>query len=166
MINITRHPTICGAYVLRAEQWLPRPVAEVFAFFADAHRLQDLTPPFLNFHVVTPPPIAMFPGTKIDYRLRLRGIPIRWQSEISEWDPPFRFVDRQVTGPYRLWHHLHTFEERNGGTFVCDVVDYAVPGGSLIHWLIVRRDLERIFSYRRQRLDYFLGLLTENSTIL
>lgn len=157
MIDIISHPTIRGAYQLRAEQWLPRPLDEVFSFFADAYRLQDLTPPFLHFQVLTPNPIAMFSGTKIDYRLRLHGIPIRWQSEISEWQPPIRFVDRQLRGPYRLWYHLHTFEEQDGGTLIRDVVDYAVTGGSLIHWLIVRRDLLRIFTYRRQQLERFLG---------
>lgn len=156
-MQIINHPTIRGAFQLTAEQWLPRPLSEVFAFFADAYRLQDLTPPFLNFHVVTPAPIDMYPGTKIDYRLRLRGIPVRWRSEISEWQPPHRFVDRQLIGPYRFWHHLHTFEEQNGGTFVRDTVDYGVPGGKLVHWLVVRRDLEKIFQYRRQRLEEFFG---------
>ncbi len=157
MIHIGSHPTIRGAYQLQTEQWLPSPLEEVFLFFADAHRLQDLTPPFLNFHVVTPRPVTMFAGTKIEYRLRLHGIPIRWQSEISEWLPPFRFVDRQLKGPYSLWHHCHTFEEQDGGTLVRDEVDYAVPGGGLIHWLLVRRDLLQIFTYRRRQLEMFFG---------
>jgi len=156
-MKIIEHPSIRGAFQLHAKQWLPKPLSEVYAFFADAHRLQDLTPPFLNFHVVTPAPIAMFPGAKIDYRLRLRGIPVRWRSEISEWDPPYRFVDRQLIGPYRFWHHLHTFEEQNGGTLVRDTVDYGVPGGRFVHWLIVRRDLEKIFQYRRERLEEHFG---------
>lgn len=155
MLDITRHATIRGAYTLKSEQWLARPLNEVFAFFADACRLEDLTPPFLNFHVVTPTPIEMRTGTKIDYRLRLHGIPIGWRSEISEWNPPYGFVDRQLKGPYRIWHHTHSFEEQNGGTLVRDTVDYAVPGGRLIHWLLVRRDLERIFAYRHQKLDEF-----------
>lgn len=155
MIDITRHATIRGAYTLKSEQWLPRARDEVFAFFADAHRLQDLTPPFLNFQVLTPSPIEMDVGTRIDYRLRLHGIPIRWQSEISEWDPPFSFADRQLKGPYRLWHHRHLFEEQNSGTLVRDLVDYSVPGGRLIHWLLVRKDLIRIFTYRHQQLNRF-----------
>jgi ligand-binding SRPBCC domain-containing protein len=157
MIDIRPHPNIPGAYLLIAEQWLARPLDQVFPFFADAFRLQDLTPPFLNFQVLTPPPIVMFPGAKIDYRIRLRGVPIRWQSEISEWEPPYHFVDRQLKGPYRLWHHRHTFTEQNGGTLVRDLVDYAVPGGRLVHWLIVRRDLQRIFEYRRQQLEKFFS---------
>lgn len=157
MIEIASHPTRPGVYRLKSEQWLQRPIDEVFRFFSDAHRLQDLTPAFLHFQVLTPSPIEMRSGTKIDYRLRLHGIPIRWQSEIGEWEPPHRFVDRQLKGPYRLWHHLHEFEEQNGGTLVRDTVDYAVLGGRLIHWLLVRSDLDRIFRYRHKRLEEFFG---------
>lgn len=157
MSIIQRHPTLPGAYQLRVEQWLPRPIDEVFDFFADAFRLEDITPPWLHFHVVTPKPIAMSPGTLIDYKLRLHGLPVRWRTEISEWSPPRRFVDRQLVGPYRLWHHLHEFEERDGGTLVKDTVDYKVPGGPLVHGLLVRRDLETIFRYRHERLQHFLG---------
>ena len=164
MLDIAPHATIRGAYTLKAEQWLPRPLEEIFAFFADAYRLPDLTPAFLHFQVLTPKPIVMLAGTKIDYRLRLRGIPITWQSEISEWDPPYRFVDRQLRGPYRLWHHEHSFEPQNSGTLVRDTVDYAVPGGRLIHWLMVRKDLERIFAFRREKLESFFGNATSPKT--
>ena len=157
MSIISRHESLPGAYTLRTEIWLPREIGEVFDFFADAHRLEEITPPWLYFHVLTPKPVSIFAGTTIDYALRLHGIPIRWQSEISEWEPPFRFVDRQLRGPYRLWHHLHTFEARDGGTFVKDRVDYAVIGGPLVHWLAVKRDLERIFAFRHQKLNEFLG---------
>ena len=157
MPMISRHESKPGVYVLQTEMWLPRGIHEVFDFFADAYRLEQITPPWLHFHVLTPKPVAMFAGTKIDYALRLHGIPIRWQSEISEWEPPFHFVDRQLHGPYRLWHHQHTFEERDGGTLVKDCVDYAVLGGPLIHWLAVKRDLERIFFFRHQKLIEFLG---------
>ncbi|WP_010588343.1 SRPBCC family protein [Schlesneria paludicola] len=157
LITISPHPTQRGTYRLSAEQWLPRPLDEVFEFFADAYRLQDLTPPFLNFQVLTPRPVDMFAGTTIDYRLKLHGIPIRWRSEITEWQPPLRFVDRQLKGPYRLWNHLHTFEMKDGGTLVRDIVDYAVPGGALIHWLMVRRDLMRIFEYRHGQLASYFG---------
>ena len=102
MIQFKLHPTIKNAFQLKAEQWLPRPIDEVFQYFSDAYRLEELTPSFLHFHVVTPRPIPIAAGTVIDYRLRLHGIPIRWRSEISEWQPPFRFVDRQLIGPYRL----------------------------------------------------------------
>ena len=157
MSIISRHESQPGTYTLRTELWLPRGIHEVFDFFADAHRLEEITPPWLRFHVLTPKPVLMFAGTTIDYTLRLHCIPIRWRSEISEWEPPFRFVDRQLRGPYRLWHHLHTFEERDGGTLVKDHVDYAVDGGRLVHWLFVKRDLERIFAFRHKKLIELLG---------
>jgi ligand-binding SRPBCC domain-containing protein len=135
-----------------SEQWLPRPLDEVFPFFADARNLEELTPDWLSFTVLTPDPIPMAVGTTIDYRLAWRGIPLRWRSEIAAWDPPYRFIDRQLRGPYRLWHHEHRFEERNGGTDVIDVVEYAVWGGAIAVSLGVRRDIQRIFDYRRERL--------------
>jgi ligand-binding SRPBCC domain-containing protein len=141
-----------GAFTLTAEQWLPRPVDEVFRFFADAGNLDALTPRWLRFEIVTPRPIEMKVGALIDYRLRLRGWPIRWQSEISDWSPPHRFVDEQRRGPYRLWHHTHTFAARDGGTLVRDVVRYDVPGGAVANALLVRRDLRKIFTYRQRRL--------------
>lgn len=141
-----------GAFTLTSEQWLPRPLAEVFAFFADAGNLDALTPGWLRFEILTPRPIAMRVGALIDYRLRLRGLPIRWQSEISEWSPPHRFVDEQCHGPYRLWHHTHTFPEIDGGTAVSDIVRYRVVGGALVNTLFVKRDLQKIFAYRQQKL--------------
>lgn len=152
---IRRHETQRGTYVLETELWLPRAIDEVFDFFADAYRLEDITPPWLHFHVLTARPISLSTGMTIDYRLRLHGLPLRWRSEISCWEPPFRFVDRQLIGPYRLWHHEHTFVAQDNGTLVRDRVDYAVRGGPLIHALFVRRDLERIFAYRHQRLQEF-----------
>ena len=140
------------ARTLRSEIWLPRPVEEVFAFFADARNLQDITPAWLDFSVLTPAPIVMRPGALIDYRLKVHGFPIRWQSEITAWEPPRRFVDEQRRGPYRLWIHEHSFEARDGGTLVGDFVQYAAPGGALIEWLFVRRDVERIFQFRREKL--------------
>jgi ligand-binding SRPBCC domain-containing protein len=141
-----------GAFTLTTEQWLPRPLREIFSFFADAGSLDALTPAWLRFEILTPRPIEMKVGTLIDYRLRLRGLPIRWQSQISDWGPPHRFVDEQRHGPYRLWHHTHTFAERDGGTVVRDVVRYNVPGGPLANTLFVRRDLQKIFTYRQQKL--------------
>jgi ligand-binding SRPBCC domain-containing protein len=142
---------------LRSEIWLPRPLKEVFAFFADAGNLQALTPAWLDFTILTPRTISMRPGTLIDYRLRLRGFPIRWQSEITAWEPPHRFVDEQRRGPYKLWVHEHGFEVRNGGTQVADLVRYAAPGGRLVDWLFVRRDVERIFAFRREQLLTLFG---------
>ena len=138
------------------EQWLPRTPDEVFPFFADAGNLEAITPPWLRFHVITPRPIPMRAGALIDYRLRIRGVPVRWRTRIAEWAPPVRFIDEQLKGPYRLWRHTHTFEPetRNGvaGARCRDVVEYAVPFDRLVHAWLVRPDIERIFAYRRDTL--------------
>jgi ligand-binding SRPBCC domain-containing protein len=139
-------------FTFDAEIWLPRPRDEVFPFFGEARNLEVLTPPWLKFEVLTPAPIVMRPGTLIDYRIKVHGIPIRWRTEIIEWEPPVRFVDTQLTGPYTLWHHTHTFTERDGGTLCQDHVRYRPRGGALMNWLFVRRDVERIFDYRQKRL--------------
>lgn len=141
-----------GAFVLRCSVLLPQPRARVFQFFADAFQLEQITPPWLNFRVLTEAPIAIQAGCLIDYRLKLHGIPIRWRTEISSWDPPTAFVDRQLKGPYWFWEHLHTFEEAEGGTLCRDEVRYRVPGGWLIDRLFVQPDLRRIFEYRRQKM--------------
>ncbi|NUP90719.1 MAG: SRPBCC family protein [Candidatus Sumerlaeia bacterium] len=135
-----------------AELWLPQPPEEVFPFFADAFNLEEITPPWLRFRVLTPGPIPMAPGTVIDYRLRLHGVPIRWRSEITAWEPPHRFVDEQRKGPYHLWRHEHLFEPQAGGTRCVDHVDYAHRGGRLIHRFLVRPDVEAIFRFRQERL--------------
>lgn len=131
---------------------------DVFHLFGDAFRLEELTPSWLRFEVLTPSPVAMREGVQIDYRLRLHGLPVRWRTRITAWEPPVRFQDSQIRGPYLHWIHTHTFEERNGGTLVRDEVNYALPGGRLIHRLFVRRDLKRIFAYRQQQLPRLLGL--------
>ncbi|MCX6927402.1 MAG: SRPBCC family protein [Verrucomicrobia bacterium] len=143
-----------------SEIWLPKPLEEVFSFFSNAGNLQTLTPPWLDFSVLTPAPILMRHGTVIDYRLRLRGFPIRWQSEITAWEPPQRFVDEQRRGPYRMWIHEHRFEVREGGTLVRDFVRYLAPGGRLVEWLFVRRDVERIFQFRREKLLALFSMST------
>jgi len=140
------------AHTFEAELWLPEKRDTVFSFFADARNLEAITPPWLNFAIVTPEPIAMRVGAQIDYRLRVHRFPVTWTTEISAWEPPFRFVDKQLRGPYRQWIHTHTFEEKDGGTSCRDLVEYAVPGGRLINWLIVRRDVEQIFAYRKEAL--------------
>jgi ligand-binding SRPBCC domain-containing protein len=141
-----------GEFTLQTELWLPRRRDEVFGFFADARNLETLTPSWLKFEVLTPAPIEMRPGTLIDYRIRVHGFPIRWRTEITVWDPPRRFVDVQLRGPYTRWHHTHTFEEHDGGTLCLDHVRYRPRGGGLTNRLFVRRDVERIFQYRQQRL--------------
>lgn len=141
--------------------WLPKPLKEVFPFFTDARNLELLTPPWLRFEVLEQTPNQMTAGTRIGYRLRLHGIPIRWQSRITVWDPPERFVDEQIQGPYRLWIHEHRFEERDGMTLAEDFVRYAVPGGRVVDRLFVGRDVRRIFRYRRDRLQSIFGTASE-----
>jgi ligand-binding SRPBCC domain-containing protein len=139
-------------FLLTTRIVLPRPLGEVFPFFADAGNLDRLTPPWLQFRILTPLPVTMRPGLRLDYRLHLRGIPIRWQSEIPVWDPPHRFVDEQKKGPYRYWIHEHRFATVDGGTEVSDEVRYAVHGGALANRLFVQGDLTSIFQYRQQKL--------------
>ena len=138
-------------YMLEREQLVAAPLPDVFEFFAQARNLERITPPWLSFEVVTPEPIAMGAGTRIEYRLRLHAIPLRWVSRIEEWERDRAFVDRQLRGPYRLWHHRHEFEARDGATLVRDRVRYALPLGPLgriAHAALVRRDLDRIFDHR------------------
>lgn len=138
-------------FSLHAEQLVPRDLESTFAFFADAANLQRLTPPWLDFTITSELPIAMRPGAFIDYKLKVHGIPIRWRSVISGWEPPHEFVDEQIRGPYRMWHHRHRFTATAEGTLVEDEVRYRVFGGALVN-LLVRRDLSQIFSFRQDAL--------------
>ena len=144
-------------FTLETSLWLPQPADRVFAFFADAANLETLTPPWLRFRILTPLPIAMAAGTRLDYRLRYRGFPLRWRTEILAWEPPHRFVDSQIKGPYRRWYHEHTFVEQDGGTLATDNVEYALLGGALTNALLIGRDVERIFAYRQERLLEIFG---------
>jgi ligand-binding SRPBCC domain-containing protein len=140
----------------RAEQWLPLPPEQLFPFFADEKNLERLTPPWLHFQVIGKSTPTMQQGTLVDYRLRIRGIPVRWQSRIEEWSPPSRFVDVQTRGPYSHWHHTHLFEAKDGGTLATDCVRYRVPGGWLGRLFVlplVRRDIQIIFNYRRTSIE-------------
>lgn len=156
-VSITRAET---GYRLHAEVRLARPIDQVFPFFADAHNLDRLTPPHLNFEILTPAPINMAPGTLIDYRIRLRALPMRWRTRITEWDPPHGFADEQLRGPYRWWIHRHRFIPDGDGTIMTDTVDYGVPGGPLaplINSLMVQRDVRRIFEYRTIAITEIFG---------
>jgi ligand-binding SRPBCC domain-containing protein len=149
-------------HVLRREQRLPGPPEAVFPFFADARNLEAITPPLLQFRLLTPEPVEMGVGTFLQYALRLRGLPVRWDTLIQAWDPPYRFVDVQVRGPYRLWHHTHELEPLDGGTatLMRDTVRYALgfgPFGEIARRAVVERDLEAIFAFRAERVPALLA---------
>jgi ligand-binding SRPBCC domain-containing protein len=132
----------------------------VFEFFADAFELEAITPPWLGFEVLTPGPVDMHAGTLIAYRMALHGVPVSWLTRIERWEPQTAFVDRQLRGPYRLWHHVHAFEPWGQGTLMRDRVSYALPLGllgELAHAALVRRDLARIFDFRRESVARILG---------
>jgi ligand-binding SRPBCC domain-containing protein len=132
----------------------------VFPFFADAFNLQAITPGWLHFQVLTPAPVTMGANTLLEYRLRLHGLPLRWLTRIEVWEPPVRFADAQVRGPYRLWQHTHSFEPDGDGTLMQDRVRYALPLGPLgeaAHLAFVRRDLDRIFAVRHTAVRARLG---------
>jgi len=140
-------------HLLERRQRVELPIDEAFAFYGDARNLELITPPWLGFEVTTPAPIEMGVGTLIEYRLRLHRVPVRWRTRIEAWEPPRRFVDAQIRGPYSLWEHTHTFEEDGpGATIIEDRVRYAIPFGALgelANRLLVQRDLRQIFDYRR-----------------
>jgi ligand-binding SRPBCC domain-containing protein len=143
-------------YRLETRLFVPARLPDVFQFFSDARNLEKITPPFLRFKVLTPE-LTMREGTRIDYRLRLRGLPFRWQSEITAWEPNLRFKDEQRRGPYTYWRHVHLFREEAGGTLVEDGVEYDVPCGSLLHQWLVAPELMRIFRYRQEALARVFG---------
>jgi len=144
---------------LERTQVVPRPVEEAFAFFARPGNLEAITPGWLRFRIVSAP-VELAAGSLLRYRLRVFGAPIRWLTEITAWHPPRGFTDRQVAGPYPLWEHSHRFSAVEGGTEVYDLVRYRVPGGPLaplVDRLFVRRWLDEIFDFRRDRLAELLG---------
>lgn len=142
-------------YLFESRLWLPASREEAFEFFSKAENLQRITPRWLNFEILTPLPIEIKQGCLIDYRLKLFGIPIRWKTEISVWEPPHRFVDRQIKGPYQTWIHTHLFESETGCTMMTDRVEYMPKGWfltPLIDRLFARRNVEKIFDYRKNEI--------------
>jgi ligand-binding SRPBCC domain-containing protein len=144
-------------FTLDATQLLATPLEQLFTFFADAKNLEQLTPSFLSFRILTPPPIEMRVGTLIDYRIKLRIFPMTWRTLISAWEPPLRFVDEQLEGPYSLWRHEHRFEAMGERTLVTDHVDYKVFGGRVVNALFVKPDLQRIFTFRQAEMARRFG---------
>jgi ligand-binding SRPBCC domain-containing protein len=142
-------------YRLERHQVVGGTLAEVFAFFKDPHNLEAITPPWLGFSVFKATDREVHAGTRIRYRLRLHGIPLQWESCITEYAENAMFADKQVTGPYRMWHHRHLFREVTGGVRIEDIVDYEMPLGvlgRLVHALAVRRQLRAIFDYRAEKI--------------
>jgi len=143
-----------------SEQWVPRPPEEVFPFFSDAANLAILTPAYLNFKILSRSPGEIKEGTRIDYRLSLHGIPIRWRSLITEWKPMRMFADTQTSGPYSHWRHTHEFVPCRGGTLLRDRVSYCLPLDAITDPVVhpfIRRDLEAIFLYRRKKTQELFG---------
>jgi ligand-binding SRPBCC domain-containing protein len=149
MLNILK------IYELKKQIFIPAPLEDVFSFFSDAENLNLITPPWLYFKILTPLPIVMEKNAAIDYSIKLLGLRMTWTTEITVWQPPDKFVDRQIKGPYSVWEHTHFFKEKGGGTRMEDVIRYAVPGfvlSPLIHFLFVRPRLEKIFAFREQKM--------------
>lgn len=148
------------SYRFERSQTVPRPRPEIFAFFSDASNLGKITPPFVGFEMLSKTPLVIGEGTLIDYKLRLYGVPVRWQTRIETFERDVAFTDIQLKGPYRRWHHRHTFTDVPGGTRMDDVVDYELPLGvlgSIAHALFVARSLEQIFDYRRKVITELFG---------
>jgi len=147
-------------YRLVHEQLVPRKLEEVFDFFSRAENLETLTPGFLHFKIVSVSPLPVQKGTLINYKLRVRGLPLRWTSEIREWNPPTQFVDFQTGGPYKLWHHTHRFIAEGNNTRIMDEVLYDLPFGPLgrlAHSVLVKSDVEKIFRYREMKIQALFG---------
>jgi ligand-binding SRPBCC domain-containing protein len=147
-------------YTLAFTQQVARPLPEVFSFFSRAENLEELTPPWLNFKICKAEPQPVQKGTLINYSLRVHGLPLRWTSEIVEWEPPHRFVDLQLRGPYKLWRHEHRFEARDDGTLISDTINLLLPLGFLgqiAYKIKVHSDLQEIFAFRREKVRALFG---------
>ena len=162
-ITIEPHPE--EGFLLTTEMTIERPLEVVFDFFSSAENLQQITPESLQFRILTPAPIEMKQGALIDYRIKLHGIPIKWRTEIESWEPPYRFTDQQLRGPYKRWFHEHTFEAIGPTTTLAkDRVHYIPRFGSLVHKFFVKPDLLKIFTYRQETLAEIFA--TEKATIV
>ncbi|MBX3385197.1 MAG: SRPBCC family protein [Phycisphaeraceae bacterium] len=169
--TFSQAPLSPGRWLLHSRVTVPAHRDQVFPFFQSPENLEQLTPPWLNFRIITPTPIPMRPGAIIDYRISLRGLPMRWRTLIESFDPPARFIDTQVRGPYRLWRHEHLFEpitlpDGRDATIITDRVEYALrwpantgPLANLIHRRLVAPDLQRIFKFRSLRMRELFGSL-------
>jgi len=149
-------------FEISTKQYINKPLEVVFEFFSKPENLEMITPASLSFNILTPTPIKMGKGSLIDYTIRLFGIPIHWRTLISDYEPPFRFVDQQIKGPYTFWHHTHTFQSVDGGVEIIDKVKYSLPMGwlgTLAHSIWVRKDLEKIFEHRKTVIQNYFGII-------
>ena len=145
-------------FEINMKQYINKPLEVVFEFFSKPENLEMITPKSLSFNILTPTPIKMEKGSLIDYTIRLFGISIHWRTLISDYEPPFRFVDQQIKGPYTFWHHTHTFKLVEGGVEIIDQVKYSLPLGwlgTMAHAIWVRKDLEKIFEYRKTVIQHY-----------
>ena len=143
-------------YELNKIQFINQPIDVVFNFFSKPENLALITPSKLAFKILTPTPITINKGTLIDYTIRLMRFPVHWRTLITKYNPPYEFVDEQIKGPYLFWHHTHTFKAVNGGSEIKDKVRYSIPMGYLgqfIHKIWIKKDLEKIFEYRKAVID-------------
>ena len=144
-------------YVLKKEQVVSQNISTVFDFFSKPENLSVITPPKMNFKIFTPSPIDMKEGTLIDYTINIMFMPIRWRTLITKYDPPNIFVDQQLSGPYSMWHHTHTFEQLGDNeTLIKDEVIYSIPFafiGSIVRYLYIKGELEKIFTYRNNKIE-------------
>jgi len=155
-------------YKIKTEQFIKCSLAEVFDFFSRPENLSEITPPEINFRILTPLPLEMKQGTVIDYMIKLFKIPVHWRTLITTYEPPHRFVDEQIKGPYTLWHHTHIFKEVSGGVEIHDSVSYSIPFGllgKLLHILWIKRGLVRIFEHRKNVIDQIFSKPTDNSQL-
>ena len=149
-------------FEINIKQHINKPLEVVFEFFSKPENLEMITPESLSFNMLTPTPVKMEKGSLIDYTIRLFGIPIHWRTLISDYEPPFRFVDQQIKGPYTFWHHTHTFRSVNGGVEIIDRVKYSLPLGwlgTLVHSIWVRKDLEKIFEHRKTVIQNYFDII-------
>lgn len=147
-----------GQSVLFFQQYIPKPIHEVFDFFSEAKNLEKITPPFLNFNISSISTPQIQKGTEIVYQLKIHGIPVTWKTDIAYWNPPYEFVDNQRKGPYSLWNHTHSFSKLGNGTLMRDRVIYKIPLGFLSELTVkswVENDVQKIFKFRREVIHQF-----------
>jgi ligand-binding SRPBCC domain-containing protein len=144
-------------HLFSSDLWLARSPTEIFPFFADARNLGSITRPWLHFELLTRGDMTMRVGALIEYRIKLHGIPLHWKTKITAWDPPFRFVDEQIKGPYQQWIHEHRFEKSGEGTLCHDRVRYSIFGGLIVNRLFVEPDVKKIFLFREKKLTELFG---------